>query len=58
MICKCGGPVRTTTRTLKTQKTLLEWFPHATDHPLPAELTVRQCPACGRLNKQLKEKTT
>ena len=54
MICSCGGRVRTSVNTLKTRKALLEWIPGATDHPLPAELTVRRCTACGRLDKQLK----
>lgn len=53
MICPCGGNVTTETRTLATRRKLLEWFPHATKHALPAIITVRTCRACGRLDKHL-----
>jgi len=53
MICPCGGQVSTITRTLKTRKALLEWFPLATDQALPAMITVSTCRACGRLDKHL-----
>ena len=53
MICPCGGQVHAVTRFLKTREALLEWFPDATDHPLPATITVRTCGACGRLDEYL-----
>jgi len=56
MICPCGGQVSTITRTLKTRKALLEWFPMATEHPLPAMITVSTCRACGRLDKHLERR--
>lgn len=56
MICPYGGRVRTSVNTLKTRKALLEWVPDATAHPLPAQLTVRRCTACGRLDKLLTKK--
>ncbi len=56
MICPCGGQVSTITRTLKTRKALLEWFPMATEHPLPATITVCTCRACGRLDKHLERR--
>jgi hypothetical protein len=49
-------PKRDTVNTLKTRKALLEWIPDAINHPLPAELTVSRCLACGCLDKQLTAK--
>ena len=54
MMCPCGGNVRTTTTTLKTRKSLFEWFPDGDCQP-PTDLVVSRCLACGRLDKRLKE---
>jgi len=56
MMWPCGGRVSTSNRLLKTRQSLLDRFPLATDHPLPAELTLSHCQACGRADKQLTAK--
>jgi hypothetical protein len=48
-----NGQVHPVNPLLKTHDALLESFPGATDHLLPATIIGRACWACGRLDKGL-----